>query len=93
MLPNLDLSWGQGALRAIVLWAIAQVHWLAWAYLLEYEGRAVYLQLWIASVVMCFATVYLMVKLMQCCRCHRFAAGPKLTPSFNSADLGSHDKR
>ena len=79
VLPSLDLSWEPGALRAIILWAMAQVHWLAWAYLLEFQGKAVYLQVWIASIIMCVATVSLMAELMRCCSWHRFAAGLKMT--------------
>ena len=66
VLPKLDLSWRTGILQAIGVWVTAQAHWLAWAYMLEFEGMAVHLQVWLASIAMCAATVYLMKELIRC---------------------------
>lgn len=39
------------------VWTAAQVHWLGWAYLLEFQGQNVFFQLWTASLVFFAATV------------------------------------
>ena len=40
----------KGGLCASVAWLLAEVHWLSWAYRLEFEGENVFFQLWMASV-------------------------------------------
>lgn len=42
--------WWKG-LICIGIWFAAQVHWLGWAYLLEFKGRNVFIQLWLASII------------------------------------------
>ena len=34
---------------------LLQLHWLYWAYRLEWQGHDVFLQLWMASCVFCVA--------------------------------------
>lgn len=55
--------------RSLVLsggaWVLAQLHWLLWAYLLEFKGQAVYLGVWMAGVVFLAANVWLMVEMMK----------------------------
>lgn len=46
-------------------WAAAQLHWLGWAYLLEFKGEAVYLGVWAASIVFLAANVVLIVQLLR----------------------------
>ncbi|KAH0866012.1 hypothetical protein HID58_083223 [Brassica napus] len=47
---RMKMKW-QGLL-CIVLWIGAQTHWLLWGYMLEFKGVNVFLQLWMASLVM-----------------------------------------
>mmetsp|Transcript_5624 Transcript_5624/g.10659 ORF Transcript_5624/g.10659 Transcript_5624/m.10659 type:complete len:306 (-) Transcript_5624:378-1295(-) len=35
----------------LIFWILSQLHWLFWAYLLEFKGRSVHLILWSASLV------------------------------------------
>lgn len=51
-----------------VAWAVTQLHWLLWGYLLEFEGRGVHLGLWSAGVVFLAANAVCMCTLIQCCR-------------------------
>ena len=54
----------RGALGALAGWAGAQLHWLAWAYMLEFKGRAVYLGVWAASIAFLAANVLLIKQLL-----------------------------
>eukprot|EP01018_Ginkgo_biloba_P007914 Gb_35994 [translate_table: standard] len=51
---KLHLRWK--GLLCIGLWAGAQIHWLGWAYLLEFKGKNVFIPLWLASIVFLAAT-------------------------------------
>ncbi|KAK9824502.1 hypothetical protein WJX72_010922 [[Myrmecia] bisecta] len=46
-------------MAATAAWAITQAHWLAWAYLLEFQGQPVFLMLWLASILFLAANVCL----------------------------------
>lgn len=59
----------RGPLVALAAWALAQLHWLGWAYMLEFKGQAVYLGVWAASIVFLAANVALIVLLL-----HSFSA-------------------
>ena len=78
VLPNLDLSWRTGVMQPFVIWVVSQLHWLAWAYMLEFQGRAFHLQVWLASLAMCAATVYLMKALIHCSNPRTFARQAQL---------------
>lgn len=52
-------------LPAAGVWVAAQLHWLFWAYLLEIEGRPVYLCVWLASVLFFCANVLLICQLIR----------------------------
>ncbi|XP_024403384.1 GPI mannosyltransferase 1 [Physcomitrium patens] len=56
IIPASRLSWKKGAL-CMGVWTAAQVHWLGWAYLLEFRGYNVFFQLWTASLIFFAATV------------------------------------
>ncbi len=60
VLPQLDITWCTGVMLPALLWVLAQLHWLAWAYLLEFQGKSVHLEVWCASMVMFAANIYLM---------------------------------
>ena len=52
-------------LRALALWQLAQVLWLAVAYLLEFRGVAVFVELWVASVAFLGANAFLLVDVLN----------------------------
>jgi phosphatidylinositol glycan class M len=59
---KLELRWRGAALMTI--WTAAQLHWLGWAYLLEFKGKNVFLPLWVASLVFFAATIFVMVNII-----------------------------
>lgn len=56
-LPSTRLS-ALGGLGVAVLWSVTQLHWLGWAYLLEFQGWNVFLPLWGASLAFFAANVF-----------------------------------
>ncbi|XP_021296758.1 GPI mannosyltransferase 1 isoform X2 [Herrania umbratica] len=60
---NMKLKW-QG-LCCILLWMGAQSHWLMWGYLLEFKGKNVFLQLWMASLLFLAANTLIMIMLTR----------------------------
>lgn len=74
LLP-LVLAWSKMKLKwkglsCMTLWVAGQLHWLMWGYLLEFKGRNVFLQLWMASILFLAANTYVLVSLI---RDHRFS--------------------
>ena len=59
VLPDMDLTM-KGIVWPSLLWVLPQLHWLLWGYLLEFQGKAVHLQLWFASIVMLTGNIRLM---------------------------------
>jgi phosphatidylinositol glycan class M len=80
--PWSKLSWQAGAL-CMCLWTAAQVHWLGWAYLLEFQGKNVFFQLWLASLVFFAVTVGVLAVLV--CK-------HTLFPTFQQGKLTSIDQ-
>ena len=64
-----------------MIWVIAQLHWLAWAYLLEFQGYSVHLEVWIASLLVLVANVYLMSTCISCSRTWYFSKAVSTTQS------------
>ncbi|PKI55642.1 GPI mannosyltransferase 1-like [Punica granatum] len=69
LLP-LILPWSKMRLKweglcCIILWMGAQTHWLMWGYLLEFRGKNVFLQLWIASLVFLAANSLILVMIIR----------------------------
>ncbi|XP_022771908.1 GPI mannosyltransferase 1 isoform X1 [Durio zibethinus] len=60
---NMKLKW-QG-LCCILLWIGAQTHWLMWGYLLEFKGKNVFLQLWVASLFFLAANTFVLIMLIR----------------------------
>ncbi|KAK3037155.1 hypothetical protein RJ639_031042 [Escallonia herrerae] len=56
---NMKLKWEGWA--CILFWIGAQSHWLMWGYLLEFNGKHVFMQLWMASLLFLAANTYVMV--------------------------------
>ncbi|KAK9944261.1 hypothetical protein M0R45_009835 [Rubus argutus] len=65
---NMKLKWK--GLSCIALWVGGQLHWLWWGYMLEFKGRNVFLQLWVAGIIFLFANTYVLVSLINH---HRFS--------------------
>ncbi|KAE8708057.1 GPI mannosyltransferase 1 [Hibiscus syriacus] len=60
---NMKLKWK--GLCCILLWMGAQTHWLLWGYLLEFKGRNVFLQLWVAGLLFLAANVFILILLIR----------------------------
>lgn len=63
----MKLKWE--GLACISLWIAAQTHWLFWGYLLEFRGKNVFFQLWIASLVFLAANAFVIINVI---RGHRY---------------------
>ena len=53
----------RGVLWAFAAWVLAVGHWLAWAYLLEFQGVPAHMGVWAAGVAFVAANVTLLCKL------------------------------
>lgn len=56
VIPASRLSWKNGV-ACMGMWTAAHLHWLGWAYLLEFRGQNVFFKLWSASVLFFATTV------------------------------------
>ena len=66
LLPSLARSEGRKQVGfAMMIWLIAQLHWLAWAYALEFKGAQVFEPLWLASMTFFTANVSLLVTFVR----------------------------
>ncbi|KAI3960692.1 hypothetical protein MKX01_003866 [Papaver californicum] len=65
---NMKLKWE--GLSCIFVWMCAQIHWLMWGYLLEFKGKNVFIQLWLASILFLAANTWLLVMVI---RRHRYS--------------------
>ncbi|KAK4796644.1 hypothetical protein SAY86_028970 [Trapa natans] len=77
---KMQLKWE--GLGCIVLWMGAQTHWLIWAYLLEFKGKNVFLQLWFASLVFLAANTFVLVVIIRCHLYSPLFITPKQASSF-----------
>eukprot|EP00494_Astrolonche_serrata_P020271 UN20489 len=59
----MKLRW-KGLVCALV-WMGSQLHWLMWAYLLEFKGRNVFVQLWAAGIVFLAANTFVMIMVIR----------------------------
>lgn len=60
----MKLKWE--GLSCILVWIGAQLHWLMWGYLLEFKGKNVFLQLWLAGLLFLAANTFVLI--MITCR-------------------------
>ncbi|KAG6404514.1 hypothetical protein SASPL_136763 [Salvia splendens] len=75
---NMRLKWR--GLACISVWIGAQTHWLMWGYLLEFRGKNVFLQLWMASLLFMAANTFVMINVI---RSHVFC--PLFKPSSSKS--------
>ncbi|XP_073008451.1 GPI mannosyltransferase 1-like [Typha latifolia] len=69
LLP-LILPWSSMKLKPkglifIFVWMGSQVHWLMWAYLLEFKGKNVFILLWLASLLFLAANTFVMLAVIR----------------------------
>ena len=76
----MKLKWT--GLSCILFWMGAQTHWLMWGYLLEFKGKNVFLELWIASILFLAANTFVLIKII---RYHTFS------PLFQRLEFSSSD--
>ncbi|CDP01829.1 unnamed protein product [Coffea canephora] len=77
---NMKLKWK--GLGSTLLWMGAQTHWLMWGYLLEFEGKNVFIQLWLASVLFLAANTFVLISII---RHHRYS------PVFRRVELAASE--
>lgn len=63
-----DIHWplSKGLVTACVAWLVTQLHWLGWAYLLEFQSMNVHLMLWFAGILFLLAHTCVMWTLLDC---------------------------
>ncbi|XP_052194602.1 GPI mannosyltransferase 1 isoform X2 [Diospyros lotus] len=76
---NMKLKWE--GVSSILVWMGAQTHWLAWGYLLEFKGKHVFLQLWVASLMFLAANTFILIRIILY---HRLSPLFKSSPSASS---------
>ena len=80
ILPFSKLPWKGSGGMCVVLWLASQMHWLGWAYLLEFKGRNVYVELWMASLVFFGVNVFVLARIIaNHTRTCQFAVKEKIT--------------
>jgi phosphatidylinositol glycan class M len=66
ILPSISpLTLGSPVTAALGVWGVTQVHWLAWAYALEFKGWQVFLQLWGASLLFLLGNIGVLSALIR----------------------------
>ncbi|KAK7256951.1 hypothetical protein RIF29_30571 [Crotalaria pallida] len=82
---KMNLKWE--GLSCILLWIGAQTHWLLWGYLLEFKGKNVFSQLWVASLVFLAANIFILVMIIRHHRCASIFKGLEHAKSKNVAKV------
>lgn len=85
-----DLSWPppRPLIWALLFWGASQLTWLAWAYLLEFQGLPGHLMVWASGVTFLVANCCLMYQLLASFRPRRSA----LEGSSHSSQLQAEGK-
>lgn len=65
VLPQIPWPTPPPLLKAAAVWGLMQLHWLAWAYLLEFKGLPVHLGVWLASLLFLVSNVMVVVQLLR----------------------------
>ncbi|XP_078435268.1 mannosyltransferase family protein [Wolffia australiana] len=65
ILPWTKMKLRSEGLTCISVWMFSQLHWLMWAYLLEFKGINVFIQLWAASILFLLANAYVLVTIIR----------------------------
>jgi phosphatidylinositol glycan class M len=68
VVPRIPWPLPPGLKAALGCWVLCQLHWLFWAYLLEFQGLAVHLFVWFASILFLGANTFLIVQLLRAVR-------------------------
>lgn len=65
VLPRLAPARSAPLVLAAVFWLSAQLNWLAWAYLLEFQGQSIHVVVWINSLIFLVAHTGVILGLMR----------------------------
>lgn len=65
ILPWTNMKLKGKGLVCILAWMAAQGHWLLWGYLLEFKGKNVFLQLWVASLLFLAANTFVLINIIR----------------------------
>lgn len=49
----------------LLAWFLTETHWLYWGYQLEFEGRSVFTELWLAGILFFLVNVWIIVELIR----------------------------
>ncbi|CAK9151229.1 unnamed protein product [Ilex paraguariensis] len=60
---SMKLKWK--GLACNFLWMGAQTHWLIWGYLLEFKGKHVFIQLWLASLFFLAVNTFVLISIIR----------------------------
>jgi len=83
------LSWRRWAFgRSLLLWAVGEVHWLLWAYLLEFRRWPVRPGVWGASCAFLAAHLWLLSEIRHSARLHAAAAAAPKVRDCSSGGAG-----
>ncbi|OAY71518.1 GPI mannosyltransferase 1 [Ananas comosus] len=86
ILPWISMRLKSRGLICILVWMGSQIHWLMWAYLLEFKGKNVFIQLWLASLLFFAANIFVMLMIF-----HDYKYSPIFTP-LTGSDVGNSKK-
>lgn len=64
ILPSINMTRREAVLCA-GLWLFSQLHWLAWAYHLEFEGMNIFVPLWLASLLFFSANIVVLCQVIS----------------------------
>ena len=65
IVPRIPWPLPRGIKIALACWVGCQLNWLLWGYLLEFQGLAVHLALWAASIIFLGANTFLVVQILR----------------------------
>ena len=65
VLPTTNINFKWKGFQLICFWFCGEVHWLLWAKGLELDGKSVFLQLWIASVLFFAINVWIIGEILK----------------------------
>ena len=65
ILPCSRMRWRWTGASLVALWFLTELHWLFWAYRLEFLGKNTFLPLWVAGCMFFLANVTIFVQMVR----------------------------